>query len=121
MKVLIEPKTHLICIFLAEELVSTMVVVLNGVLLLKDGVSDMVALTQSRSALNFLPNSNPVVNGGKLIIIFRSTNIRLETHLFFFFFAGRFTWFKGADNPTMSFKQVTCPKEIVARTGCERK
>ncbi|RCH85015.1 hypothetical protein CU098_001581, partial [Rhizopus stolonifer] len=32
----------------------------------------------------------------------------------------RFGWFKGADNPTMTFRQVTCPKEIVARSGCDR-
>ncbi|KAG2207511.1 RlpA-like double-psi beta-barrel-protein domain-containing protein-containing protein [Mucor mucedo] len=33
----------------------------------------------------------------------------------------RYGWFKGADNPNMTFKQVTCPAEIVARTGCNRK
>lgn len=33
----------------------------------------------------------------------------------------RFGWFKGADNPTVTFKEVTCPAEIVARTGCQRK
>ena len=33
----------------------------------------------------------------------------------------RFGWFKNADNPSVSFKEVTCPKEIVQRTGCQRK
>ncbi|KAI8355532.1 endo-beta-D-1,4-glucanase [Blakeslea trispora] len=32
----------------------------------------------------------------------------------------RFGWFKSADNPTIDFKQVTCPKEIIARSGCDR-
>ncbi|KAI9468917.1 MAG: K-family cellulase [Benjaminiella poitrasii] len=33
----------------------------------------------------------------------------------------RFNWFKNADNPSMTFKQVTCPSELTIRTGCERK
>ncbi|KAI7905747.1 RlpA-like double-psi beta-barrel-protein domain-containing protein-containing protein [Cokeromyces recurvatus] len=33
----------------------------------------------------------------------------------------RFKWFKNADNPSMTFKQVTCPAELTIRTGCERK
>ncbi|KAI9318689.1 endo-glucanase RCE3 [Dichotomocladium elegans] len=32
----------------------------------------------------------------------------------------RFNWFKNADNPTMTFKEVTCPAELVAKTGCKR-
>jgi len=32
----------------------------------------------------------------------------------------RFGWFKNADNPTMTFKSVTCPAEITARSGCTR-
>ncbi|KAK4119558.1 carbohydrate-binding module family 1 protein [Parathielavia appendiculata] len=32
----------------------------------------------------------------------------------------RFDWFKNADNPTFSFRQVQCPSELVARTGCRR-
>ena len=32
----------------------------------------------------------------------------------------RFDWFKNADNPTFSFRQVQCPAELVARTGCRR-
>lgn len=32
----------------------------------------------------------------------------------------RFDWFKNADNPTFTFKQVQCPAELVARTGCRR-
>jgi len=32
----------------------------------------------------------------------------------------RFDWFKNADNPTFTFKQVQCPAELVARTGCKR-
>jgi len=32
----------------------------------------------------------------------------------------RFGWFKNADNPTMNFKLVTCPAEIVNRSGCQR-
>ena len=30
----------------------------------------------------------------------------------------RFTWFKGADNPKVNFQQVTCPNELIQRTGC---
>nr|AKN52393.1 endoglucanase [Rhizopus reflexus] len=33
----------------------------------------------------------------------------------------RFNWFKNADNPSMTYKEVTCPKEITAKTGCSRK
>ncbi|KAK0102914.1 hypothetical protein ONS95_000893 [Cadophora gregata] len=32
----------------------------------------------------------------------------------------RFEWFKGADNPTVSFKQVACPAAITAKSGCTR-
>ncbi|EUC31522.1 glycoside hydrolase family 45 protein [Bipolaris victoriae FI3] len=32
----------------------------------------------------------------------------------------RFDWFKNADNPTISFKEVTCPGELTNRTGCIR-
>ncbi|KAI9270001.1 RlpA-like double-psi beta-barrel-protein domain-containing protein-containing protein [Helicostylum pulchrum] len=33
----------------------------------------------------------------------------------------RYGWFKGADNPNMTFKEVTCPAEIIARSGCSRR
>ncbi|KAI8147589.1 RlpA-like double-psi beta-barrel-protein domain-containing protein-containing protein [Fennellomyces sp. T-0311] len=33
----------------------------------------------------------------------------------------RFDWFKNADNPSVTFKEVTCPAELVKRTGCSRK
>ncbi|RKH15433.1 hypothetical protein D7V97_00120 [Corallococcus sp. CA053C] len=33
----------------------------------------------------------------------------------------RFDWFMNADNPTMSFKQVACPKAITDKSGCIRK
>ncbi|MFY0563990.1 hypothetical protein ACN28E_09090 [Archangium lansingense] len=33
----------------------------------------------------------------------------------------RFDWFMNADNPTMSFKQVTCPSAITSKSGCIRK
>ncbi|KAK3201662.1 hypothetical protein GRF29_164g223754 [Pseudopithomyces chartarum] len=32
----------------------------------------------------------------------------------------RFDWFKGADNPDVSFKKVTCPRAITDRSGCIR-
>lgn len=32
----------------------------------------------------------------------------------------RFDWFQGADNPNVSFQQVTCPKEITDKSGCVR-
>ncbi|CAF1102542.1 unnamed protein product [Rotaria sp. Silwood1] len=32
----------------------------------------------------------------------------------------RFDWFMGADNPTMSFKQVSCPAELTSKTQCIR-
>ncbi|KAJ9629959.1 hypothetical protein H2203_002344 [Taxawa tesnikishii (nom. ined.)] len=32
----------------------------------------------------------------------------------------RFDWFEGADNPTVDFEQVTCPKAITDKTGCVR-
>ncbi len=32
----------------------------------------------------------------------------------------RFDWFQNADNPTFTFRQVQCPSELVARTGCRR-
>lgn len=32
----------------------------------------------------------------------------------------RFDWFGGADNPSVTFKQVECPAEIVAKSGCKR-
>ncbi|KAL0091960.1 glycoside hydrolase family 45 protein [Phycomyces blakesleeanus] len=32
----------------------------------------------------------------------------------------RFGWFKNADNPDVTFKAVTCPAEIIAKTGCQR-
>lgn len=32
----------------------------------------------------------------------------------------RFNWFKNADNPSMTFKTVTCPADLVTRTGCKR-
>ncbi|MCP3140206.1 hypothetical protein [Pyxidicoccus xibeiensis] len=33
----------------------------------------------------------------------------------------RFEWFMNADNPTMSFKQVACPKALTDKSGCIRK
>jgi glycosyl hydrolase family 45 len=32
----------------------------------------------------------------------------------------RFDWFAGADNPTVDFRQVACPAELTARSGCSR-
>ncbi|KAF2638354.1 glycoside hydrolase [Massarina eburnea CBS 473.64] len=32
----------------------------------------------------------------------------------------RFDWFKGADNPDVSFEKVTCPKALTDKTGCVR-
>ncbi|KAJ8105716.1 hypothetical protein ONZ43_g7313 [Nemania bipapillata] len=32
----------------------------------------------------------------------------------------RFDWFGGADNPSVTFKQVACPAAIVAKSGCSR-
>ncbi|KAF1974198.1 glycoside hydrolase [Bimuria novae-zelandiae CBS 107.79] len=32
----------------------------------------------------------------------------------------RFDWFKGADNPDVTFKKVTCPKAITDKSGCIR-
>ncbi|CAF1381388.1 unnamed protein product, partial [Rotaria sordida] len=32
----------------------------------------------------------------------------------------RFDWFMNADNPTISFKQVPCPSELIAKTQCSR-
>ncbi|CAO3697223.1 unnamed protein product [Rhizopus stolonifer] len=33
----------------------------------------------------------------------------------------RFGWFENADNPAMTYKQVTCPKAITDKSGCIRK
>jgi hypothetical protein len=30
----------------------------------------------------------------------------------------RFDWFQGADNPNLTYEQVQCPAEIVAKSGC---
>jgi len=32
----------------------------------------------------------------------------------------RFGWFKNADNPTMTYKEVTCPTELTSISGCIR-
>jgi hypothetical protein len=32
----------------------------------------------------------------------------------------RFDWFGGADNPSLTFKQVACPKAITDKSGCVR-
>jgi hypothetical protein len=32
----------------------------------------------------------------------------------------RFDWFQNADNPTVSWTQVTCPAALTAKTGCIR-
>ena len=32
----------------------------------------------------------------------------------------RFDWFKGADNPTMTYSKVDCPAELTSATGCSR-
>ncbi|CAG0900644.1 unnamed protein product [Darwinula stevensoni] len=32
----------------------------------------------------------------------------------------RFDWFRGADNPSMTYSKVQCPAELVAITGCSR-
>lgn len=32
----------------------------------------------------------------------------------------RFDWFLNADNPSMTFRQITCPKALTDRTGCVR-
>ncbi|KZL63420.1 endoglucanase type K, partial [Colletotrichum tofieldiae] len=32
----------------------------------------------------------------------------------------RFDWFMNADNPNLSFTQVQCPADLVARSGCRR-
>ncbi|KAJ9133104.1 Glycoside hydrolase [Coniochaeta hoffmannii] len=32
----------------------------------------------------------------------------------------RFDWFGGADNPSVTFKQVACPAAITAKSGCTR-
>ena len=33
----------------------------------------------------------------------------------------RFSWLKNADNPSVSFRRVRCPDEIVSKSGCRRK
>ncbi|KAF6820780.1 glycoside hydrolase family 45 protein [Colletotrichum sojae] len=32
----------------------------------------------------------------------------------------RFDWFKGADNPAVFFREVSCPAEITSKSGCRR-
>ncbi|KAH6655617.1 glycoside hydrolase family 45 protein [Truncatella angustata] len=32
----------------------------------------------------------------------------------------RFDWFENTDNPNLTFEQVQCPSEIVAKSGCRR-
>ena len=32
----------------------------------------------------------------------------------------RFDWFGGSDNPSVTFKQVTCPSELTAKSQCKR-
>ena len=32
----------------------------------------------------------------------------------------RFDWFQNADNPGVTFKQVTCPAALTAKSGCVR-
>jgi len=32
----------------------------------------------------------------------------------------RFDWFGGSDNPDVSFREVVCPAEITAKSGCKR-
>ncbi|KAH8202807.1 hypothetical protein TruAng_003078 [Truncatella angustata] len=32
----------------------------------------------------------------------------------------RFDWFEGADNPSVTFKQVACPAALTAKSGCVR-
>lgn len=32
----------------------------------------------------------------------------------------RFDWFSGADNPAVTFQEVTCPSELVEKSGCQR-
>lgn len=32
----------------------------------------------------------------------------------------RFDWFQNADNPAVTFKQVTCPAALTAKSGCVR-
>lgn len=32
----------------------------------------------------------------------------------------RFGWFAGADNPSVTFHEVSCPSELTAKTGCRR-
>lgn len=32
----------------------------------------------------------------------------------------RFDWFKGADNPDMTFEQVKCPTQLTGISGCTR-
>ncbi|KAK6194112.1 hypothetical protein LQW54_011753 [Pestalotiopsis sp. IQ-011] len=32
----------------------------------------------------------------------------------------RFDWFKGADNPSVTFEQVACPQAITSKSGCVR-
>ncbi|ORX52607.1 hypothetical protein BCR36DRAFT_582546 [Piromyces finnis] len=33
----------------------------------------------------------------------------------------RFEWFENADNPTMEFEEVECPRELTEKTGCVRR
>ena len=32
----------------------------------------------------------------------------------------RFDWFGGADNPSVSFREVQCPAELVQKSQCQR-
>ncbi|GME40681.1 Glycoside hydrolase family 45 [Neofusicoccum parvum] len=32
----------------------------------------------------------------------------------------RYDWFENADNPTVDWEAVTCPSELVGKTGCQR-
>lgn len=32
----------------------------------------------------------------------------------------RFDWFQNANNPTVEFKEVSCPQAMIDRTGCGR-
>ncbi|KAJ3047732.1 hypothetical protein HK097_011253 [Rhizophlyctis rosea] len=32
----------------------------------------------------------------------------------------RFNWFKNADNPSVTFRKVTCPSELTSKSGCSK-
>lgn len=87
----------------------------SGVHLLMAGALATVVSAASLNVPSFPRTFKLAASGGN------DSKIQMHTEKpHSFIVSNRFGWFQNADNPSVSFKEVTCPAELTKKTGCSR-